>query len=369
MHRGIDILRLGTIVLAAVIAGMSCRCNDTDALELPPATPSTLSLLTPHGMKCQWIRFDPLANDRRIIAELDVPCVGGATTWSYSGRRGLVWFDYMKAEGATGFVRGIPDGFVKPEVTPPVGLAPRLFVIEIGKAASMPLPVPPAGTIARLGFDTKDRVVALTEAPARVSEDGETVVVDGLTMKVDRDREGLPLVVRSFVWERDAWSRTESQLSDTGWDFARGVGALAVVTELTKSSREILTPHPSGRPIEDPALLKRLLRHAPALAASEGQWLELAAAEEIYVWELNIEFVYATGLILFGKGAELSPPAGLDFTAGDLVAPDANGSYLLVAANESGTHPRLYDLATRKPVYKSDIDRAAVFWPVSPPAQ
>jgi hypothetical protein len=358
--------RTGLNLTLLLLLAPSCRCNGDSAHRWPVPTPSTLSILSPRGLACEWAAFDALAGVRTVLATFDHPCIGGTVTWNKAGDQALIWFDFDGVDGPSFSVRGVPEGFVKPEVVPPPGLPLRAYLLDKDVAEPKPLHLPPGGDVARLGFGANGRILALTREVARLAADG-TVDVAGKAVLVDKDREGQPIVVRAWEWEADAWRQVEARLSDSGWDYAQGLGALTTHAELSDDSTSILSPHPAGKAVDAAALMSRLAAYAPKLPNGDYRWLALTVgADTVYVWEITIELVWATGLLLIQSGDTFVVPPALSFTAGDMVAPVARAPFLLVATSGRGTHPRLYDVPGRRLVYSSDVDRAVVFWPEAP---
>jgi hypothetical protein len=143
-------------------------------------------------------------------------------------------------------------------------------------------------------------------------------------------------------------------VSTTGWDYAQGVGALAVAQTLGARSSQWLTSHPEHTEVKDAARL-------PKIQGTENDaWMRLAGSPgPVYFWSITGEFLHSTGRIAFGT--TLAP--GLPWGERDAVALNRRGNYLLATCAGSGSHPRVWDVPKRKLVYAADTAWDTVFWP------
>jgi hypothetical protein len=165
------------------------------------------------------------------------------------------------------------------------------------------------------------------------------------------------VLVHAYRRNGAQWTRIETRLSTTGWDYGLGMQNLDAFRKLGPRSIELAAPHAQG----DSADLPSLAALSPT--GADGSWIFVGAGgARIYVWEITGEFAYTTGLI---AGADAKPLSKLGFTDADLVALRTSGPHVLISAANVGTHPRLYEYPSAKLLFSSDTARAATFWPTT----
>jgi hypothetical protein len=328
-------------------------------------TDAALSLLEPAGDRCEWVRLEPVSGERELLAAVPGACAGGRIAFRPDGARALLWF----GPGSEGFAYSTtfsaPPGF--PEAPRPASLpgtpSERLYEVDLSSGKVQPLPLPSPGALTEVAYNTKAEALAFTmQEPVPGSKD--FLEFGGKRYPISPETEGLPVLVHaSRLGPGSSWEIIETRASGSGSDYAPGVGILDAHLDLGRQTEEMLSPHPAGDELTDPALLAKLKALAPKLVHGDGgQWIRLKTPT-VLVWEVEIEFVFATGEVYFVDGEALQRPPGLGFTNGDLIAPMLRGDYLLIAADTVGTHPRLYDLRRRALVYSSDTARATTFSP------
>ncbi|MHB8877035.1 MAG: hypothetical protein ACYC8T_25345 [Myxococcaceae bacterium] len=371
-------MRHALLIAALLVAGSACK-KDPAPLEVavvpapkPPApdvavplTDSTLSLFEPANGRCEWLRLDPVAKKRAVVASFDGDCRGARVSWSLDQAKALVWFDPSFVQRPGYFSSSATPGYA--EEKPVEGAKPRLYEVAISAMTASSLPFPAGrGELIEVAFGPKGEALAffeerLTEAQAAAGE----VEVDGTKVKLESEGEGLPGLAHSFrLTAGGAWTRAETVATTQGADYSPGWRATEASRTLGPRSVDLLAAHLQGDGVLDPALLGRLALLAPkGVGEGDGAWVfDGTTAGSFYVWEISAEGSYTTGRVVFGEGERLFPAPGLGFTDGDLVALRTSGSFLLVSAQDVGTHPRLYDLNHRELVFASDSARAAVFW-------
>ena len=347
---------------ATVAAKEPVKPPETKPASAPvvPASDLILSLIEPNAAKCEWKKIDPIANQTKVIAAFDGECRGAVLAFSPDKTRALVWFDPKDSSASYGEEKATPP-FIKEEEDA-ANATPRIFEVEIstGKVTTLPLPV--RGTVSDVGYNIKNEAFAFSEEEAKATEgENPTIEFEGKKLPVD-GLEGMPFLVHAFKLNAGKWEAAETKGSTTGSDYARGLDALDVYKDLPKNTSAILTPHPSGGKSAEGAMLERLKVYAPVLASRDGEWRQMESSS-VWYWMVNIEFVFATGKIVFDDGSKFIEPQGLSFTDGDIVAPILQGNYLLVAQSSTGRAPRVYDIKNQKLLFSSDTARAAVFWP------
>ena len=319
----------------------------------------SLSLLVPNQAQCEWIRLDLPARQTRRIVSFDGDCTGAGMAFSPDKSRALVWFD-PELRGGSYSESGMSPPFVKDES--PKDSTLRIFEVEVPSGTTMALAPPPRGKRANFGYTTKNEAILLAEEEVPYSEDSKSgLIFEGRRLTVP-DGEGIPELVHAFRLAGKQWQRIETQASLVGADYSPRTSILNAARDLLPNTTDILSPHPSGKAVEEPALLARLKDQAPLLASRDGQWSRLGSSS-VLVWQVSFEFLYSTGALLLDDGKTLTALPGMDFTDGDLTAPRVRGNYLLVTQAVTGRHPRLYDLREKKRLYSSDSAVAVIFWP------
>jgi hypothetical protein len=189
------------------------------------------------------------------------------------------------------------------------------------------------------------------------------VTVEGRLLDFTQIQEGLPAAAITYRHDGDAWNLVSVVATTTGWDYARGWSASPEATGIGPRSNFLLESHASTTEVADPATRRALDLIAPSKPDGDG-WAQLANAA-VFVWMFNAEFVSTTGRIAWRRAdGSIALVPDLGFTGGELVSIATRGRYMLVAGSNTGTYPRLYDLAEHKRVYASETSRAVTFWPL-----
>jgi hypothetical protein len=331
------------------------------AIEFPaPTTASTLSVLEPAGANCEWHQVEPVSGTKLVLASFPGTCVGARVSFSPDASKAVVWFDpkYVKNAGYSSRVSSKP-GF--PDETVDEKAIARAFVVSTRKPQQEPLSFPsvPKAELRELGVDAKGAVLALLEEA--LPEDARGVIESG-GEKFDLSTlsEGIPVLVHAYRRDGAQWTRIETKLSTTGWDYGLGVQELEAFRALGPRSVNLTAPHAQG----DAADLASLATLAPkGASADDGSWIFVGAGgARLYVWEITGEFAYTTGLL---AGVDGKPLPKLGFTDGDLVAIRTSGPHVLISASNVGTHPRVYEYPAAKVIFSSDTARAVTFWPTT----
>lgn len=329
-----------------------------------PSAPSTLSLLEPVGDTCEWRTRAP-SGTTTTLATLPGSCGGARIAWSPDTSKALVWFDpsHLQRSGYSAEFSSKPGFPDEPDDPAP---KPRALRVDVRTGAVTPLPMPPTRDVdelAELGLGADGVPLALmTETLQEDAANTPSLTVDGQTFDLSELHEGAPALARAFRFERDRWTRVETALTTTGWDYALGVRALKAFEALGPRSAELSVSRIGGDAADDAevAALNKLL--PPKVTADDGAWVFIGAGgARVYVWEVSGEFAHSTGLIASG-----APPVKLTelgFTDGDLVAVRPSGAHVLITEGDVGTHPRLYTFPGAKRVFASDTARAVTFWP------
>jgi hypothetical protein len=324
-----------------------------------PASDLVLSLLEDNAAKCDWKKLDPIAKQTKVIASFEGECRGAEIAFSADKNKALAWFNPEMGSGSY-FEDKMTPAFIKeePEST---NKTQRLFEVDINSGKVTNLALPPRGKLSDIGYNAKNEALAFVEEESKFT-DGKnpTIDFDGKKIPVESE-EGSPILVHAFTLKTDKWEISETKGSTTGADMAMGLHALDSFKDLSPRTTELLSPHPSGGKAAEGALAERLKTYAPKLATREGEWLQLEPS--VLVWMVSIEFVFATGKVVFDDGSKFIEPPNLGFTDGDLIAPMVQGNYLLVAQSDTGRYPRVYDIKERTLLFSSDTARAVVFWP------
>lgn len=317
-----------------------------------PLTDATVSLLEPAGDACEWVRYEPLASARQVLARLAVDCQGGATAVSRDGQRGAVRF---WRGGVSAPVVGKPTF---PERFPLPAFRDRLFLVDFTTGSAEELPLPPLGELVEFGFDGKGRLLGLslqTVTPAQVR--AGMAVVEGRELRLDVWGTERPLLAHAFVHEGGKWTRLDSKASTD----VSGTRVLGLRKGLGARSSEALDPRIEPGDIEDDALLEQLYALSPE--RPDGEWTQLKrGGSTLAVWGTQFgEAMLATGLLRrVEKGRPVALPSH-SYRENDLVSLQTRGPFLLVSLADSGAHPRLY--RGRKLVWSAEAARAVTFWP------
>lgn len=366
-------MRVLLVAVVVVFAACSKKSNPEVVDAGPPAPPpppaektllnstSTLSLFEPADGKCVWRQEDPVAKKRVELASFPGTCVGVRVAWSADLTKAVVWFDPQLIQ-VTGYMSetSTPPKFVDEETDQ--SAKPRWFFVDVksGKTEALTPPTMDKHELRDLGLSKAGDVVALYEET--LPDDAKGTIKSGeQSFNLDEITEGLPILAHAYKRDGAKWTRFETKLSTTGWDYAAGVRALDVAGELGPKSDAFLDSHAETDAVDEPTG-KQLKQFAPAKAASEddGEWTALKVGEaQVYVWQVTGEFAHTTGLMAT-KDAKLP---NLDFTDGELVAIRSNGPLLLVSRSDVGTHPRLYKFPEGTRVFASDTARGVTFWP------
>jgi hypothetical protein len=331
------------------------------ALEFAaPTASSTLSVFEPAGTSCEWRQVEPVTGTKVVLASFPGTCVGARVSFSPDATKAVVWFDpkHVQRAGYSSNVSSKP-GF--PDETVDETASARAFVVSTRKQQQEVLTFPsvPKAELRELGVDAKGAVLALLEEALPDGAQG-TIESGGEKFDLSTVSEGIPVLVHAYRRDGAQWTRVETRLSTTGWDYGLDVQALEVHRTLGPRSVDLASAHAQG----DAADLKALEALTPKGAGEEdGSWIFLGAGgARLYVWEMRSEFAYTTGLL---AGADAKPLPKLGFTDGDLVAVRTSAAHVLVSAADVGTHPRLYQYPSAKLLFSSDTARAVTFWPTT----
>jgi hypothetical protein len=317
----------------------------------------------PVGASCEWRQVEPVSGTTTVLAKFPGTCVGARVSWSPDASKAIVWFDptHVQHAGYSTQVSSKP-GYEDESVDETA--KPRAFFVSTRKpqVESMKLPADPKLKLDELGVDGRGTAMALmienlpNDAKGTVESGGETFDLSTIT-------EGLPALAQAWRYEGTTWSRFETKLTTTSWDYALGVQALDAHKTMGPRSVDLSASHAQGDSAEG-AILESLARLAPKNAgADDGAWIFLGAGgARLYVWEVSGEFAHTTGLLATVEG---KPLPKLGFTDGDLVAIRTSGAHVLVTASDVGTHPRVYEYPSAKLIFSSDSARAVTFWPTT----
>lgn len=337
--------------------------------EFPvPTARSTLSVFEPAGTNCEWRQLDPIANTKVVLATFPRTCVGAKVNFSPDASKAIVWFEPGLIQSA-GYSSSVSSKPGYPDEKRDEKATTRAFVVSTRKQQIEPLTLPSVKgqTLQDLGLDATGAVVALLEEA--LPEDAKGEITSG-TERFDLStiQEGMPVLVHAYKREGTDWKKFETKLSTTGWDYGLGVKELEASRKMGPSTEDMLSAHLQGDSAEDD-IVPELMKLAPKGAKDDdGHWIFFGAGgTRFYVWEIQGEFVYTTGLIVAGSPPAVLPKLG--FTDGDLVAIRMSGPYVLISDSASGTHPRMYEMPAMKLVFSSDTARAATYWPTTAKAE
>jgi hypothetical protein len=334
---------------ASMLLALCARAAEPDF----PTTEATVSLLEPVEGQCEWVRVEPIAAQRRVLARLAADCQGGSTALSRDGKRGVVRF----WRGAVSMpVVGKPTF---PEPFPSQAFRDRLFLVELATGAVEELPLPPLGELIEYGFDEGGRLLGLSvQAVTPAQERARAVEIEGALVRFEV-REGVrPLVAHGFAFLGGKWLRMESK----GSSEVAGTAALKLRKDLGERSNRVLDPRFEAHEIEDDTVLDSLYELTPE--QPEGQWTEFrSGTHAVAVWGTPFGAdMLATGLIRrLEKGSQVVAFPSYPFRPNDMISLRTRGPYLLVSLADSGAHPRMY--RGRKLVWSSETARAVTLWP------
>ncbi len=342
----------------AFAAAPTAPANSNNAAKRP-----ALSYLQPNAAgKCEWVR-QSLGDDksRTVLATFDGSCFGAHAAWSANRQFASVWFDPGNTDTSGMGIAGLPKSKL-PELKAPAGLTPRLFRVDLSKGTVELLPQPPRGNLSILGVDKDGNVLALTEeVTAPKQGKGESYYeLDGKHLPVPSNVEGEPELAFAFRYApaKKNWERIETVVSNTGIDYALGAHALKAFQSLGPRSDDF-NHVPESTEITDTALHAQVNKLLPNAKPEDGSWMQLKG-QPVVVWVENVELPMTTGALRIVSGKQLVEPAQLDFARPDTVTLQSANGVLAVTRMGSGTHPRVYDVATQKLLFRADDVWAAM---------
>lgn len=294
------------------------------------------------------MKSDPIAKKRTVVTTVPEECENASVAWSPDGAKAVLWFPSREGEGE------MPR--------------PRLREITIATGDAQPVEIPSMGSLSEIAYDPRGALIALTETeiPEKELATGQAVF-DGSTFAIPREMDGLPILVHAWRRESAGWKRFETKVSDTGWDLATGVRALAVAGTLGVRSGEVLDQSLDGENVRDKALNARLDAAAGAVADDEFTSWTVAktplSRDPVYVLQEETEFVIPLATIVFGDAGKLVKAPDLGIPGADPVAIQLQGPWMLVTRLNEGSAPHLYDLRTRTLAWRSDTAHVTTFWP------
>ncbi|MGV3625665.1 MAG: hypothetical protein ACO1OB_32945 [Archangium sp.] len=322
---------------------------------------STLSVFDVVDGSCVWRQEDPVAKKTVELAKFDGNCVGVQVAWSIDITRAIVAFDPQLVQTA---------GYSSTNSTPPAfadeavdaKAKPRWFLVDLnsGTTEALTMPTVEKSELRDFGIMKNGDVVAMLEETLPEDAKG-TIKSADKTFDLSTLNEGIPVLVHAYKRDGAKWTRFETELSTTGWDYGLGTRALEMSTELGPKSDTLLDSISETDTFDD-ATQKQLEKFKPAKAKTEddGAWTGVEVdGTVISVWQVSGEFAHNTGLAVTSAG----PLPELGFTDGDLTAYSSNGPFLLISKSDVGTHPRMYSFPGAKRVFASDSARGVTFWP------
>lgn len=325
-------------------------------LEAVPHTDTTLSLFEQHGPTCDWVREDPLAHKRAVVARLTGSCDFIGLVWSPDRQRALVRLGDV------------------------VSGQPRIWEVEVATGRSVELPPVPvgAGTLEELGYDAAGTAWLITTQQSR---NGVPAVMEYAGRKYPRptNTEQTPSALgHAFSWDaaKKQWKHVEANWitigEQTGWKFdMSGLSSSAKLVE--RASRTVLDYPAMGffDEADDAAVAEQLWNASgedPESSPCETSW-----------WRLRIEQVELHSRMccddVCGYAGPLMVRTGKGFSRlklgrrkSDLALATnltLRGPYLL-ASERGAKAPVLVDLRTKKAVFDAPGASFAVFWPGPP---
>ena len=82
---------------------VACSAQAVDPRAAVPLTDSTLSVLEPKDARCEWLRIDPVAGKKTVIASFAGTCTGAIVAFSHDQSKALVRFDPERRYAAAYF--------------------------------------------------------------------------------------------------------------------------------------------------------------------------------------------------------------------------------------------------------------------------
>jgi hypothetical protein len=368
------------------------------------------------GADCELVAIAPGgpgggARAFRRLATLPGSDCRGVTPAYRTASSLLVWFRSQNIDRSVAGHFGRSDpGFPLDEPAAPLPIsdlepdrAARLWLVELAgeppfRARRLPLPEAAFGTIDSVLVDEAGRPVALTAAAANPVGHGAraALVFRGRRYRLPTPNatdaqtalryEGRPVLVHALRFADGRWSPFETRASTWGADRSAGPWILRAFARYSENGLGLFDAALDGERVDDPALLARLAAATPTPGTAgiipgttsmhgDGAWWELRDSSGVlFDWTLTPEFSFTTGRLAWLTGDRYTPKAArqarpleqLGFTDGDLVSLALCRGRLLVTRAFTGTHPRLYDLATGRLAWRADDVRAAMFWPTCP---
>lgn len=362
-------MRMRALLMAVVVVFVGCSKKPTPEVVATPKpiervlldSPSTLSVFDAANGKCVWRQEDPLKKKTVELATFDGTCVGVQVAWSFDITKAIVTFDPQVVQRAGYWSKtSTPPAYADEKVDETAKARWFLVDVKTGKTEPFTMPNIEKNELRDFGVMKNGDVVALLEEA--LPEDAKGIIKSGdKTFDLSELNEGLPVLVHAYKRDGAKWTRFETELSTTGWDYGLGVRALAISTELGPKSDTQLHSISETDTFDDETQ-KTLNTFKPAKAKTEddGAWTGVEFnGHTVYVWQISGEFAHNTGLAITKAG----PLPELGFTDGDLTSYASSGSLLLISKADAGSHARMYSFPEVKKVFASDTARGVTFWP------
>ena len=347
------LLFLALATVSSTPAGVVPATGPVAALPLTRSgdlsTETSLSVfLQPAPERCVWMRVDPVQGRRELVAELPHACTGVSVAWRPDRREAVVEFPGRWEADA--------------------GRRRHVYTVSLDALPGRvtPLPLPDAGQLDLIAYDTDGRLVALflegwDHTSARIAT---TLTFEGREYEVP-ETPGLPLLAHAFAYERGVWRRIETVATTGEACGAPGTMRLAASHPLAPNTPRLLDPsfghELSAEPI-DGMLFERLERHERIDAESVYAWVRLATERGMVVAvEGSYEYAYLTTPVILVDDDGVYELEGMAENA--ILAADARGRYLLLSEAVSGARPLLYDLDGGRLLFADRQAVAATFWP------
>lgn len=308
------------------------------------------SVVVERGGKYVWERIELDGNARRVVASFPDP--GAVVAWTARRTHALFRADHP-------------------------------WEVELKTGRTRRLPKPPQGEVDALGYDDRDRVVALTIQPIPFEQqqmDKPYLVFQG--RRYARMSYGDSAFAHAFrLDDRDRWVWFETAVTRLGVDGSPGSGVLHAARALRQDPRtaDVITPPVFGDEstfVRSPALLRALKPFSPAdVIADSGtkasDWVQLPTPfGTIHTFFFSVESAHFTRPVVFLTEGRLEPAEGIPLikavdtsTRADYIRLQRRGPYLLVNDEDRGGNTRLYDLRSRRLVFSADSTTDAFFWP------
>lgn len=241
----------------------------------------------------------------------------------------------------------------------------RVWRVNVATGEATDLGAPPVGDLVEAGFGEAVQPLAFTLGGGTYANP-ETlagpIAFEGREWSTAEVLDGAPVLAHAFAWTDAGWTRIETKVVSTGWDYAENQRGLAAHERLVSIATDDLWREHVGDavPVDvDPAALSAVL---PPEDPKSGEWHAVRTPGGRLAWWMEqVEYLVPTPRVLREAGGAWVPVPMEGWPPSDTPSFQTRGGRVLVSA--WGTHPRLLDVATGDVVWHHPEAKGATLWP------